>query len=492
MSGLNRRLATNLVWIVVFAAIVTVGAFLTFVTGVLFDDSYPVSVAMPESGGVLPDQEVTVYGRAVGQVDDVEVVEEGVLLTLRIHGDFEVPDTAVAQVLRRSPIGEQAVELRPVEEDWVAAEPDSTIETTETIIPAPVPFLLEGAADLFENLTPDSVGTVVTELSVALEGRGERLRMLNRDSLELQRTLVDGIPEFERLLDTSEAVLAVLRDQREALRSSFGSGADLAEVFAEQRPNLDALLDRGTPALDRTTDLVLANAANLECLMTDMTAINEMLLGPSTYESVDGPNYASKLDEFERALINHRYFFHLGFNIFGQYQPDTGLGWIRVLLVSDEPQEAHEYDDFRPTPVTKPGAACLTDAWGTGVNAVRQANAQPAHETAPGIDYAPRVDDAETAERTGGAEASGPDGRDGAERDTSTRDGATNRSDDGEVSLTSQEEADDGEDPVALDTSAPSADDRENRAATAAGILALIALPGLAGAAWWLRRRESA
>jgi virulence factor Mce-like protein len=482
MRGLNTRLATNLVWIVVFAALVTVGAFLTFVTGVLFDDSYPVRVAMPESGGLLPDQEVTVYGRSVGQVADVEVVEEGVLLHLRIHGDFEVPDTAIAQVLRRSPIGEQAVELRPVEDDWTAAEPDATIRTTETIIPAPVPFLLEGAADLFENLTPESVGTVVTELSLALEGRGERLRMLNRDSIELQQTLVDGIPEFERLLDTSEAVLTVLRDQRDGLRSSFASGADLTELFAEQRPNLDALLDTGTPALDRTTDLVLANAANLECLMTDMTAINEMLLGPSTYSSVDGPAYRNKLEEFERALINHRYFFQQGFNIFGQYQPDTGLGWVRVLLVTDEPEEGHPYVEYRPTPVTQPGAACLTDAWGAGVNAVRQPGVQPAHDTAPPIDYAPRIDE------PGAAGAARPDGRDGAQRDDDDLAGDSGDASDDDGSLAGAHEGSD--EPIALDTSAPSASDREARAATAAGILALISLPGLAGAAWWLRRRE--
>jgi virulence factor Mce-like protein len=480
MTGLNRRVATNLVWIVVFAAAVTVGAFLTFVTGVLFDDSYEVRVAMPESGGLLPDQEVTVFGRAVGQVADVEVVEEGVLLTLRIHGDHQVPDTAVAQVLRRSPIGEQAVELRPVEQEWTAAEPDATIRTTETITPAPVPFLLEETAELFENLTPDSVGTIVTELALALEGRAETLKMLNRDSLQLQRTLVDGIPEFERLLDTSEVVLRTLRDQRDALASSFASGADLAEVFAEQRPNLDALLDRGTPALDRTTDLVLANAANLQCLMTDMTAVNEMLLGPSTYRGANGDLYASKLEEFERALVLHRFFFQQGFNIFGQYQLDTGLGWIRVLLVADEPQEGHPYEAPRETPVTRPGAACLTDAWGAGVNAVRQPGAQPPHDTAPAIDFAPRIDEpgaAEAAERS--------DQRRGQRREAvEAPDGAPPP---GEPPPA---EEDEDEAPVALDAFAPSGDDREARAATAAGILALLALPGLAGLAWWLRRRD--
>jgi hypothetical protein len=206
----------------------------------------------------------------------------------------------------------------------------------------------------------------VTELSLALDGRGERLRMLNRDSLELQRTLADGIPEFERLLDTSESVLTVLREQRDSLASSFASGADLAEVFAEQRPNMDALLDRGTPALDRTTDLVLANAANLECLMTDMTAINEMLLGPSTWRGAGENPYANKLEEFERSLVRHRYFFQQGFNIFGQYQADTGLGWIRVLLITDEPEEGAEYADFRPTPSPSPARPASPTSGGLG------------------------------------------------------------------------------------------------------------------------------
>ncbi|MBS3939455.1 MAG: MCE family protein, partial [Actinobacteria bacterium] len=234
---MNRRITANLVWIMAFAALVTVGAFLTFVTGVLFDDSYPIRVPMPEAGGVLPDQEVTVLGRAVGQVSDVEVTQDGVMLTLKIDGSQQVPDPAIAKVLRRSPIGEQAVDLQPTTDDWQPAQPGTTIVPTEAIVPAAVPFLLEETVDLLGHLEPDQVGIIVHEMSVALEGRSDRLRMLNRDSYELQTTLVEGLPEFERLIDSSEAVLTVLREQRDSLRSVFDSGADLTELFAAQRPN---------------------------------------------------------------------------------------------------------------------------------------------------------------------------------------------------------------------------------------------------------------
>lgn len=487
---MSRRIAANLVWVVVFAAVVTVGAFLTFVTGVLFDDSYQVRVPMPEAGGVLPDQEVTVLGRAVGQVTDVEVTRDGVMLVLAIDGSQQVPDPAIAQVLRRSPIGEQAVDLRPTEDAWTAAEPGATLVPVEAIVPAPVPFLLEQTVDLFQHVEPDQVDTIVHELSVALDGRAERLRMLNRDSFELQQTLVAGLPEFERLIDSSEAVLGVLRDQRDALRSAFASGADLTELFAAQRPNLERLLDTATPALGRTTDFVVANRSNLECLMRDVTDLNEMLLGPTTYEGAGESPYASKLDELERGLLTHRFFFQEGFSIIGQYAPETGLGWIRVHLVADELQKAAFYDEFASTPQTKPGAACISDEFGLGVNAVRQDGVQAAHDTAPEIDWAPeveRIDAGDPEQRPEGDEQTRPRG-DGSNEPEGREPGAA--PDDGGTAAGGSAGEDEERPPVALDATTPTTDSGDRLAATVAGALGLLALPALAVMAWLMRRSD--
>ena len=393
MSGLAPRVTVNVLTVLIVSALAVVGMFLTYVSGVLFDDSYEIRVPMPEGGGVQPLQEVTVLGRAVGQVEDVEIADDGVLLTLRIDGDRRVPSDAAVQVLRRSPIGEQAVDFQPVEAGWTAAEPGATVVPRDTTVPAPVPFLLEETVGLFEAIDPDDVGVVVHELSNALAGRGERLRNLNRDALELNRTLVEGIPEFERLLETSEPVLATLRDHRDALASSFGTGADLAEVAAGQRPNLEDLLDSAEPALDQADVLVRNTRADLACLTRDLTELNELLLGPSTYTGDDPDRYGTKLDELERMLISNRYFFDLGFNIISQPDPATGLAWTRVLFVLDQEESAEFYDDFRPTPAVLPAEACVTEPWGRGVNAARQADPVEAHHTSPGIDHAPLVDE---------------------------------------------------------------------------------------------------
>lgn len=390
MSGLTGRISANVLAVLVVSIVLIVGAFLTYASGVVFDDSYEVQIALPEAGGVLPDQQVTVLGRAVGQVRDVEVTTDGVLVTMGIMGDQRVPDPAIATVLRRSPVGEQAVDLAPPTLEWTAAEEGSVIAADDVTIAPEVAGLLDETVAVFSEIGADDVSVLVEELAVALDGRGQRLRRLGRDSLDLQRTLVGGIPEFERLLDTSEATLDVLQEQRDTLRSVIREGADLTEVFAEQRPNLDALLDNTPRALDEAEALLVNVRPNLGCLLRDLTDLNDMLLGPSTYQGANGPDlYSSKLDELERGLATHQFFFEQGFSLVAQYDVNTGTPWLRVLLKADSPQKAEFYDDFRATPQTQPGAACDSEAFGPGVDAVRQPGAQAAHETAPEIDFAP-------------------------------------------------------------------------------------------------------
>lgn len=391
MRNLGARISANLVWLVLFTLGVLAGAFLSFASGVLFDDSYNVSIPLPEAGGVLPGQEVTVMGRSVGLVEGVDITQDGVIVTLSIDGDQVVPANGRVQVLRRSPIGEQAVDFRPPGPNWAAAEPGATIQPDEIKVPAKVPFLLEETRDLFAAVDLDDVTTVVHELALMLDGRADRLKQLNRDSLDLGETLVEGIPEFQRLIDSSEPVLETLRDHRQALAEGFTNAAELTEILIEQRPNVDTLIDTGRRTLVQADALVRNERANISCLVGDVQGLNDMLLGPSTATGQPTRFYETKLDELEMALVKNQGFFH-GFDIVTQHDPDTGVIWNRILFTSD-PARGQPYPEKRATPATRPGAACVTEQWGTGVNAVRQADPQPPDPTSPGIDYAPLVEE---------------------------------------------------------------------------------------------------
>ena len=394
MRGISLRVGTNILAFLAFGVGIVVLAAVTFASGLVLDDTYPVSVTVPDASGVLPRQEVTVLGRAVGTVQDAELVDDGVRLTFAIQPQFPVPQQVRVKILRRSPIGEQAVELSPVpDEGWEEAESGADLTVEESVEVVTVQALLRNTVQLFDQVSPENTATVVSELATAFEGRSDIIRELNDASLDLGTTILDGQDEFRRLLETSEPLLTELDDHADDLVALFENNAELAEVLAENRPNIEELLRVAPNLLSEAEQLVVNIRPNAQCLTEDLIAVNEMLLGPSTATGAPARFYESKLDEVQMAIDHHRYFFQLGLPLVIQPDPDTGLGWARVKFELDKLGSGVKYDEPRPTPATRPGAACETAAWGTGVNAVRQEVFSPPDPTSPGILWAPLVEE---------------------------------------------------------------------------------------------------
>ena len=191
---------------------------------------------------------------------------------------------------------------------------------------------------------------------------------------------------------------------RDDLAGTFTDAAGLFELLADQQTTLEDLVDIAPVALDEAEALVADQSANLSCLTDDLTALNELFLGPTTYVGPNEGQYETKLDELDALLARNRSFFQGGFNLIVQPEYATGIYWNRVDLLLTQAGLGQPYPEQRATPPILPGAACESETFGPGVNAVRQADAQPAHESSPGILYAPLVDGA----RDGDAERIDP------------------------------------------------------------------------------------
>ncbi len=428
MRGVPSRVAANVIWVALVAAALVIGALLTYASGVVFSNTYPVSVTMPASGGILPGMQATLQGRPVGIISKADIVKDGVVVTIAIDGDKQVPVHSKVRVLRRSPIGEQALDFEPDSAPWQPADHGATIQPSAVELPAEIPFLLRNSKKLFEAINLDDLGTVVHEAALAVGGRGQELRELTEDSLKLQRTLVQGIPQFQRLIDTSKPVLDMLQAHDDALASSFVHLQKAGEVLADDRSTLDHLVDTGTTTLDEADTLIRNVRANLSCAIADLQSVNDMVLGPSTMTGANAGRYGSKLDEVRMALEKAPGFFH-GYDIITPFDQRTGVVWNRVLMKSNQ-GGGQEYAKKTPTPAVKPGAACNPEAFGVGVQAVRQTNPkpQPPQVDSPGFDYAKTVD--------GGAPSAGADGQANSDLDKDADDQAA-----GQASTQSQDEA---------------------------------------------------
>ena len=420
MRSVPRRLATNLGWIVVIFGLLIVAGIIRFMGAAFFGSSYTLSVDLPEAGGALPGQPVTVLGTSVGTIKRTELTTNGVHAVLELDGKHEAPASALVQVLRRSPIGEQAIELTPVAPDWspptdrqlvpsqvkvadhwTPAPHGSTIDARAVVTPSSVPALLDRAKVLLEHIDGGDLNTIITELAHAVDGRVEEMRNLNRDTAELGTTLANGIPDFDRLIASSEPLLATLRDQRETLAAAIRSSADVSEVLAKDRPAAEQLLTDAPDTLQRADTLIRDQRPNLHCLDSDLLDVNRMTVEPSN------------LDDLKMILDLNRYFYG-GFDAGTQWDPyRPGVIWARVNILLTQQAGGQPDTPHRATPATKPGAACRSP-FGLGVQAVRQTDPPPVppDPTSPGIEYAPTVDGAGTAaqRRPQGASAPVADG----------------------------------------------------------------------------------
>lgn len=398
MSWLFGRIGANLAVVVVLSMVVLAAAGFRFL-GFLADDTRELVIELPEAGGVLEAQPVTVHGTGVGVVTDIRLTVEGTELVTEIDRGQDVPRHAVVQVLRRSPIGEQAIELTPVASDyappegaqprgrqvpraseWTPLGPDEELDIRGVATPPAVPQVLRLAEDLLETVDVDSLVTVVDELGTAVDGRSQVLRDLSRDGTELSETILASTGEIERLLEESEPVLGLIDDQRDELRAGLESSADVLETLGARGDDVAGILDTAPGAMDELTRLVDEQAPNLSCLNADLLRLGELLAGDDVLP-------------FVQQLLDHQRFFFDSFDVGTQwdpYRPQALWARVNILLAESVTGPAAEAKDPRtPTPPTLPGAHC-DSPFGPGVDAVRQADPIEPDPTSPGIEYAPR------------------------------------------------------------------------------------------------------
>ena len=423
MRGVSARIGANIVTLAVLTTVVVGGAIVRWVGPSFFGNTYQLVVAVPEGGGVLPGMPVTVLGAEAGLIADTEVTTDAVDITMEFRDSVEVPRTVMVHVLRRSPIGEQAIELTPVAEDWeppkdvvpslvpvaedwIPAEPGTRLEPKTVVTPSSVPKLLEKAEELLTAVPGDDLNILIDELGTAVDGRIEVIRQLNRDSADLGETLVEAIPDSERLLAASETVLAELSAHRETLAQALTDSADVVETFAALRPTTEQVITTSIPTLQQLDGFIREERADFWCLNHDLLDLGELTAEPSN------------LEDLEMILDLNRYFYG-GFDAGTQWDPyRPGIVWARVNILLMEEAGGQPKEPRTPTPPTLPGAACESP-FGVGVNAVRQEDPMAPDPTSPGIDYAPLVEGGDSTYSGGeasGRDASGGDG--GARPDT--------------------------------------------------------------------------
>ena len=249
-----------LVGLVVTAAIVvTVLGSLWLARGGL-SKGYPLYAKFPWGAGLKQGQPVLLVGVNVGYVDQVDLHQNGILVTtLRIQKQYNVPVTSKAAVVPNGIFGDMAVAVTPSRPDPRSFKPGDTI---------PIGPSTPGIADLTSKA--DSITRSVNAMTTALE-----------------REMVAG---------------GGIRDLRNTISATNRMVNEFAAVASEQSRQLTATmtsLRRATSAIDPAkVDSTITNfrtaSSNMAAMSADLKETSSKL--EAILSKVDsGPGSAAKL-----------------------------------------------------------------------------------------------------------------------------------------------------------------------------------------------------
>jgi len=221
--------------IVTAAIVVTVLGSLWLARGGL-SKGYPLYAKFPWGAGLKQGQPVLLVGVNVGYVDQVDLHQDGTLVTtLRIQNDYNVPVTSKAAVIPNGIFGDQAVALTPSKPDPRSFKHGDTI---------PIGPSTPGIAELTSKA--DSITRSVNKMTSALE-----------------HEMVAG---------------GGIRDLRNTISATNRMVNEFAAVASEQSRQLTATmtsLRRATSAIDPAkVDSTITNfraaSSNLAAMSTDL------------------------------------------------------------------------------------------------------------------------------------------------------------------------------------------------------------------------------
>lgn len=232
-----------------------------------------------EAAGLRPDDEVRVAGIKVGEVTDVELVVDKVVVSFRVE-DAWIGDATTAAIKLKTLLGRKFLALHPTGSSTL--DPDVPIPLDRTVTPYDVTEAFEGLAttagaidtdqlaesfrtisDTFAN-SPRHVRSALdglTALSKTISSRDAQLAELLANTRQVTRTLAGSNDEFDKLIDDGNLLLTELANRREAIHDLLVGTTDLAEqlsgvVADNQRQLAPALsqLDTVTGVLERYTE----------------------------------------------------------------------------------------------------------------------------------------------------------------------------------------------------------------------------------------------
>ena len=224
------------------------------------------------AAGVTPGNEVRVAGVRVGEVTDVRLDGNRVLMRMRVANTW-IGDETQATIQIKTVLGQKYIALNPKG----TKRADPRVVLTDTVEPYDVVQAFSDAADQIENVDTNQVAKALGELSDVFTATADDIGPSMKGISRLSQTIATRDQEIRRLLKATRDSSKILADRNQQFtRLIAGTGVLLQELNTRQE-SISALLSSTQAMSTALTGIVKDNEAQIGPVLTSLKQVTNIL-----------------------------------------------------------------------------------------------------------------------------------------------------------------------------------------------------------------------
>lgn len=278
--GINPALVAGLVLVLL------VGAALLLLPG---NDQKQVTAEFPRTISLYKGSDVKILGVAVGKVDEVDPSGTKVVVKFHYDSKYKVPADAKAAVISPSIVGDRFIQLTPAYTKGAVLQDNARLGLDRTATPLELDQIFGSITDLTTALGPDGAnkpdqsgaGALTRLLDSTAKnfgGQGVQFNKTLHNLSELTKTLADNKDELFGTLSEVENFTNTLAKNDDTVRRFNDSLASGAQLLADERQDLAAVLQNLSVAMTQVKGFVADNKSLLSSNIKELNQLSKVLV----------------------------------------------------------------------------------------------------------------------------------------------------------------------------------------------------------------------
>ena len=189
--------------------------------------TYRVTIELPESAGLLPNQDVTLRGVRIGRVDRLDITPAGVNAVVNVNSSVPIPESSDVRVSGLSPAGEQYIDFVAQSNDGPYLRDGAVITQGRATVPVSLAQLLANADSMLAQVDTAKIELIKRELSLSKDGPAQARRHHQRRHFPAVHPRLGAAGDHQRSAERPRSVHARRRQERRNRRRRRQSQREL-------------------------------------------------------------------------------------------------------------------------------------------------------------------------------------------------------------------------------------------------------------------------